>query len=98
MTTYTVRHQPGRRTPLAEVMGGMPEAVEVRQERVSAYGPAKSEFRLRCEAMAVGEEIETHTHSPKQAQAVASHLRKHSPEVRFTCVSRGTVTVVKRTA
>ena len=98
MTTYIVRHQPGRRTPLAEVMGGMPEAVETRQERVSAYGPAKSEFRLRCEAMAVGEEIETHTHSPKQAQAVASHLRKHSPEVRFTCSSRGTVTVVKRTA
>jgi hypothetical protein len=98
MTTYTVRHQPGRRTPLAEIMGGMPEAVEVRQERVSAYGPAKSDFRLRCEAMAVGEEIETHTHSPKQAQAVASHLRKHSPEVRFTCFSRGTVTVVKRTA
>lgn len=98
MTTYIVRHQPGRRTPLAEIMGGMPEPVEATQERVSAYGPAKSEFRLRCEAMAVGEEIETHTHSPKQAQAVASHLRKHSPEVRFTCFSRGTVTVVKRTA
>jgi hypothetical protein len=98
MTTYTVRHQPGRRTPLAEVMGGTPEAAESRPKRVSAYGPAKSEFRLRCEAMAVGDEIETATHSPKQAQAVASNLRKHSPEVRFTCFSRGTVTVVKRTA
>jgi len=98
MTTYIVRHQPGRRTPLAEVMGGTPEEAEARPKRVSAHGPAKSEFRLRCEAMAVGDEIETATHSPKQAQAVASNLRKHFPEVRFTCVSRGTVTVVRRTA
>lgn len=96
MTTYVIRRIEGRRTPLSDLMLDLPPMPT--PSYVPAYGPAKSEFRLRCEAMQVGDEIEVVDRSPKQAQAVANHLRRDTPGVRFSCRHRGTVTVVRRIA
>ena len=95
MTTYTIRRIEGQRTPLSDVMLDLSP---LGMGHVPAYGPAKSEFRIRCEAMQVGDEIRVGDKTPKQAQAVANHLRRDTPGVRFSCRQLGTVTVVRRIA
>ncbi len=106
MPTYVIRRSDGQRTPLSDVMQGlppMPAPAEVRshahETKVGgAYGPVRSQLRKQLEAMAVGDQIETVERTPSQVQAIAFHVRRVIPEARYSARNVGTYTAIRRIA
>ena len=104
MTTYVIRRIEGQRTPLADLMQGLsplPVASKPKHfenKRSGEYGPVRSALRRQLEAMAVGDEIQTHERTPSQVRAIAFHVRRVIPEARYTARAMGTFTLVRRVA
>lgn len=102
MTTYVVRREPGQRTPLSDLMQGLPpmpvtaEAVHYEPKRKGNWGPVRSELRKQLEAMAVGDQLETHERTASQVSAIAFNIRRHMPEARYRAKQMGTYTLVRR--
>lgn len=102
MRTYLIRREPGRRTPLADIMQDIPsmpdvpESIHYEVKRNGAHGPVRSLLRRQLEAMNVGDVIETHERTPSQVSAIAFHVRRMIPEARYRCKQRDGVTVVWR--
>jgi hypothetical protein len=104
MPTYVIRRSEGQRTPLSDVMQGLPPMpAEVRSHAYEtkvggASGPVRSQLRKQLEAMAVGDQIETVERTPSQVQAIAFHVRRVIPEARYSARNAGTFTRIRRIA
>jgi hypothetical protein len=104
MTTYVIRRTEGQRTPLSDLMQGLPALPVAVQDkhyepkRAGAYGPVRSELRKQLEAMAVGDQIEAVDRTPSQVQAIAFHVRRVIPEARYATRNVGTYTEIRRIA